>query len=305
MDELRAIRYFSATAEAGNFSAAAKRFSVPPSSISRRISDLEESLGAQLLTRTTRSVSLTEVGAKYLQQVNDVLRQLDQCNQSVREYQSEPTGQLKISTMVRFGEQILIPLLEEFSTLYPDVILDVMLTDEISKLDRDDVDIAIRGGYAPDEHIVAVHLLDNRFVAVASHQYLEKFGYPKSTKELPNHFGLYFKTPTGPTPWLSEIDGKWQDVSAPSLLTTNNGEWLSRNAIRGDGIAMMPRWALLPYFERGELIELTFDEPLSISQNQEMGVYMLYQKLAYDTPKVKAAVDFIRTRVRDHYTDFA
>jgi DNA-binding transcriptional LysR family regulator len=298
MDKLRALKYFAATVEAGNFTIAAKRFGVPASSVSRRIADLEESLGAQLLTRTTRSVVLTEVGQQYLQQVNAILAHLEQSDQAVRDYQTTPTGVLKISSMVGFGEQVLTPILDEFSERYPDVLLDVVLSDELSKLNRDDVDIAIRGGYAPDERVVAIHLMDNRFIAAASQHYLDKAGTPLSTLDLKNHRGLYFKTPMGPTPWLSEVNGQWQNVSAPSVLTTNNGKWLARKAIDGSGIVMMPRWVLQPYFERGELVELTFDEPLAITENQNFGVYMLYQKLSYATPKVKAAVDFITARVK-------
>ncbi|MGF1680026.1 LysR family transcriptional regulator [Photobacterium minamisatsumaniensis] len=298
MDQLRALKYFSATAEAGNFTSAAKRFNVPASSISRRIADLEASLGAQLLTRTTRTVALTEVGQQYLHQINTILDQLEQSDKAVKEYQATPKGRLKISAMVGFGEQILLPILDEFSALYPEILLDVVLSDELSKLDRDDVDIAIRGGFAPDERVVAIHLMDNHFIAAASQKYLQIHGVPSSTIELKEHKGLYFKTPMGPTPWLSEIQGQWQDVSAPSALTTNNGKWLARKAIGGVGIVMMPRWVLQPYFDSNELVELKFQEPLSITQNQHLGVYMLYQKLGYATPKVKAAVDFIAARVK-------
>lgn len=298
MDQLRALKYFTATVEAGNFSAAAKKFDVPASSISRRIADLEASLGAQLLKRTTRTVSLTEVGQQYYTQVTTLLQQLEQSDQAVKNYQTTPTGTLKISAMVGFGERILAPILDEFTLRYPDILLDVVLSDELSKLDRDDVDIAIRGGYAPDERVVAIYLMDNQFIPAASPSYLEKYGYPTSTKDLPNHKGLYFKTPNGPTPWLSEINGEWQEVSAPSVLTTNNGKWLADKAIQGAGIIMMPRWVLAPHLQQGELVELTFNEPLNITQNQTLAVYMLYQKLAYSTPKVKAAVDFIVARIK-------
>lgn len=298
MDQLRALKYFTATVEAGNFSAAAKKFDVPASSISRRIADLEASLGAQLLKRTTRTVSLTEVGHQYYTQVTTLLQQLEQSDQAVKNYQTTPTGTLKISTMVGFGERILVPILDEFTLHYPDILLDVVLSDELSKLDKDDVDIAIRGGYAPDERVIAIYLMDNQFIPAASPSYLEKYGYPTSTKDLPNHKGLYFKTPNGPTPWLSEINGEWQEVSAPSVLTTNNGKWLADKAIQGAGIIMMPRWVLEPHLQQGELVELTFHEPLNITQNQTLAVYMLYQKLAYATPKVKAAVDFILERIK-------
>ncbi|MGR5177339.1 LysR family transcriptional regulator [Vibrio parahaemolyticus] len=298
MDQLRALKYFIATVEAGSFTTAGKQFGVPASSVSRRIADLEASLGAQLLKRTTRTVSLTEVGTQYYAQVSDLVTQLEQYDQAVKSYQTTPTGTLKISSMVGFGERILAPILDEFSETYPDISLDVELNDQLSKLDRDDIDIAIRGGYAPDERVVAVKLLDNQFIPAAAPKYLEVYGLPASTRELPAHKGLYFKTPVGPTPWLSEISGEWQDVSAPSVLTSNNGKWLADKAIKGEGIIMMPEWVLKPYLEQGELVRLHFSEPIGITQNQNLGVYMLYQKLAYGTPKVKAAVDFIASRVK-------
>ncbi|QBF82868.1 LysR family transcriptional regulator [Shewanella maritima] len=301
MDQLRALKYFIATVDAGNFSAAATKFGVPASSVSRRIADLEASLGTQLLKRTTRSVSLTEVGAQYYAQVSPLVAQLQQFDQGVKNYQTTPKGKLKISTMVGFGERVLAPILDEFVQSYPEIELDVELSDKLSKLDRDDVDIAIRGGFAPNEHVVAHKLLNNQFIAVAAPSYIERYGMPQSSQDLPNHKGLFYRTPHGATPWLSLIDNQWRDVSAPSVLTTNNGSWLADKAISGEGILMMPEWVLKPYLASGELIKLNFAEPLAVTKNQELGVYMLYQKAAYAIPKVKVAVDFIMAQVKSAY----
>jgi DNA-binding transcriptional LysR family regulator len=299
MDQLKAIRYFISVVEAGSFSAAAIQFDVPASSISRRISDLEVSLGAQLLKRSTRLVSLTEIGQTYYGEVKDILIQLERSDQVVRSYQTQPMGRLKISSMVGFGENILIPLMDEFKQTYPDIVLDVVLSDELSSLSRDDVDIAIRGGYAPNERVLAVKLMSNQFVPVAAPSYLKQYGTPKSTEQLKQHKGLFFKTPMGPTPWLSEINGQWQDVTAPAELISNNGKWLVQEAIAGKGILMIPVWVVQPYLERGELMQLEFEQPLNITENANFAIYMLYQKLAYSTPKVKAAVDFITTKVKE------
>ena len=146
MDQLRALRYFCKVVETGSFTKAAESFSVPASSLSRRIADLEKSLGANLLKRTTRVVQVTEIGRVYYEQVQDVLAQLASSDESVRAYQASPTGILRISTMVTFGEEILMPLLDEFKHRYPEIILDVSFSDELSTLSRDEVDIAIRGG---------------------------------------------------------------------------------------------------------------------------------------------------------------
>ena len=301
MDQLKAIRYFISVVDLGSFSAAASQFDVPASSISRRISDLETSLGAQLLKRSTRLVSLTEIGQSYYGQVKDIVEQLEQSDHAVRSYQTKPMGRLKISSMVGFGERILIPIMDEFQQAYPDIVLDVVLSDELSSLSRDDVDIAIRGGHAPNERVLAVKLMANQFIPVASPSYLKLYGVPSHTLQLRQHHGLFFKTPMGPTPWLSEINGQWQQVTPPAKLITNNGKWLVQEAIAGKGVLMIPNWVVQPHLDNGELVQLTFDEPLNITENANFAIYMLYQKSAYAIPKVKAAVDFIAARVKGQF----
>ncbi len=299
MDQLRAIRYFSKVVETGSFTKAAKAFGVPPSSLSRRVSDLEKSLGATLLQRSTRIVKLTEVGRVYYNDVQQILNQLEQSKETVRSYQTTPMGRLRISSMVGFGEKILLPLLEEFSALYPQIVLDVSLSDELSALGRDDVDIAIRGGYAPNERVLAIRLMDNEFIPVASPSYLKKYGIPEHVMELKEHRGLYFKAPAGPTPWLCYVDEQWHDVSGPVVAMSNNGPWLAQKASNGEGILMSTRWALASYLESGTLQELTFEHELAVTQHADMAIYLLYQKQRYLVPKVKAAVDFLVGKIKE------
>jgi len=276
-------------------------FSVPPSSLSRRVADLEKSLGAILLKRSTRVVRLTEIGQSYYEQVQQILFQLEACDDAVKNYQTKPMGQLRISSMVGFGEAILLPLMDEFNQLYPDVVLDITLSDQLSALGRDDVDLAIRGGNVPDERVVAIKLMDNYFIPAASPGYLMRAGTPKHPKELPQHHGLYFRTPMGPRPWICELNGQWEDVSAKPVAICNEGKWLLQKAVKGEGVVMMPRWVLKPFLEQGTLTELMFEPKVSITQNTDIGVYLLYQKLRYQVPKIKAAVDFLAARVKGRY----
>lgn len=297
MDQLRAIRYFCKVVETGSFTKAAKVFNVPPSSLSRRVSDLEKTLGATLLKRSTRMVKLTEVGQVYYNDVQQILSQLEQSKETVRSYQTTPMGRLRISSMVGFGEKVVLPILDEFSALYPQIVLEVSLSDELSTLGRDDVDIAIRGGYAPNERVIAIRLMDNGFIPVAAPSYFTKHGMPSTAMELKNHSGLYFKTPTGPTPWLCYIEDQWHDVSGPAVAISNNGAWLAKKACNGEGVFMSTRWALASYLESGALQELIFEHDLAITQNADMAVYLLYQKQRYLVPKVKAAVDFLVEKI--------
>ena len=301
MDQLRALKYFAAVAQTGSFTKAAKQFDVPSSSLSRRVADLEKSLGASLLKRTTRSVQLTEIGRTYFSQVQDILLQLEQSNESVRSYQAKPMGLLRISAMVGFGERILLPLLEEFSELYPDVVLDISLSDELSALGRDDVDIAIRGGYAPNERVLAIRLMDNEFIPVAAPTYIAKHGMPKHPLELREHKGLYFRTPAGAQNWYYQQEEQWHTASVAHVAISNNGKWLAKKAANGEGIMMAPRWMLADYLQRGELQELPLEPALKVTQNAELAVYLLYQKQRYLVPKVKVAVDFLVARVKGKY----
>ncbi len=298
MDQLRALRYFAKVVEVGSFTRAAADFSVPPSSLSRRIADLEKSLGANLLKRSTRVVQVTEIGQIYYQQVRDILAQLEQSDESVRSYQAKPMGQLRISSMVGLGERLLLPLMDEFKSLYPDIVLDISLSDALATLGRDDVDLAIRGGYAPNERVQAIRLMNNEFIPVAAPGYLERMGRPERASELRQHRGLYFRTPVGPTPWLCELDGEWHDVSAPAVAVSNNSKWLATLAVRGEGVLMAPRWSLADYLARGDLEELLFRPALQVSQNPELAIYLLYQKHRYLVPKIKVAVDFLVSRVQ-------
>lgn len=298
MDKLRALKYFISVAETGSFTQSAEFFSVPPSSLSRRIADLETDLGATLFKRTTRVVKLTEIGQSYYQQVDKLLLELKQSDEAVRNYQSKPMGLLKISSMTGFGEAILLPLLDEFTDLHPEITLDIHLSDQLSDFGRDDVDLAIRGGYAPNERVVAIKLMDNKFIPVAAPAYLEEKGYPTKPLELKQHKGLYYRTPNGPTPWICELNGQWQDVSAPAEIISNAGAWLLEKAIKAQGIIMMPRWVLAPYLASGELIELRINPPITTTQNPAFGIYLLYQKQRYQIPKIKAAVDFLVARIK-------
>ncbi|MDC8829195.1 LysR family transcriptional regulator [Alteromonas gilva] len=293
MDKLRALTYFVETAENASFSAAAKRFDVPASSVSRRIADLESSLGAQLLKRSTRAVTLTEVGELFLNEAKGILARVKLAEQTVHNYQTEPSGVLKVSAMAGFGEQILLPILEDFANQYPNITLDVTVSDELTKLARDDVDIAVRGGFAPNEHVIAKRLMDNAFIPVAAPAYIAQHGLPETPLALTGHSGLFFKTPRGPNRWFCEINGQWHDVSGKTLLSSNSGRWLINSAVKGKGILMLPRWSVKRELATGQLVELTFEQPLQVSRGQDLGIYLLYQKVDYTSPKVKAAVDFI------------
>jgi DNA-binding transcriptional LysR family regulator len=299
MDKLRAIHYFIATVEMGGFSAAAKKYSVPASSVSRRIADLEQLLGTQLINRTTRHVNLTEIGDIYYQQVKRMTQIEDDAEQLIRAYQTEPSGTLSISSVVGFGETYLVPVLDEFRQQYPNVSIRLELSDTLTKLPEGNVDIAVRAGFAPDERVIAIKLMSNEFVPVASAEYLNKHGKPQNTDELKDHAGLFYLAPHGPVRWWSFIDNNWQEVSAKERLTTNSSQWLVEKTLSGEGIALLPNWLVKNEIRTKRLIQLDFRQPVSVTPEKTNAVYLLYRKQAYANPKIQLAVDFLRNKLQN------
>ena len=299
MDELRAIKYFLKVAETGSFTEAAHYFNVPPSSLSRRVSDLEADLNTTLLHRTTRVVKLTEVGKLYYQQTLDIYQQLHDAKEIVRSHNTEPQGLLRISSLVSFGERRLLPLLDEFNRQYPKVILDVTLSDELAVFSRDEADIAIRGGYAPNERVVAVPLLSNKFYPVASPKYIERYGAPKNIDDWQHHKAICFKGPSGTLPWLMQQQGQWKKVAIEPIAMSNNVPWLVSKAVNAEGILLAPRWCIQPNIESEELVELGIKPELFVRPSSDAGsIYLLYQKQQYQQAKIKAAVDFLTERLK-------
>lgn len=300
MDKLKAIHYFIATVEMGGFSAAAKKYSVPASSVSRRIADLEQLLGTQLINRTTRHVNLTEIGDIYYQQVKRLTQIEDDAEQLIKAYQTEASGTLSISSVVGFGETYLIPVLDEFRIQYPNVSIRLELSDTLTKLPEGNVDIAIRAGFAPDERVIAIKLMSNEFIPVASETYLKKNGIPTNSHDLKGHSGLFYLAPHGPIRWWSFIDNNWQDVSAKERLTTNSSNWLIQKTLSDEGIALLPNWLVEKEISSNRLIRLEFNQPVSVTPEKTNAVYLLYRKQAYANPKIQLAVDFLRNKLQNH-----
>ena len=159
-----------------------------------------------------------------------------------------------------------------------------MVSGELAVFNRDDVDIAIRSGYAPNERVVAVKLMDNNFCVIASPDYLKLTGMPSHPSQLKEHTGLYYRTPNGPTPWLAYYEKQWHDVSGSSAAISNSGQWLINKAINGEGILMLPRWSLQEELNDKQLVDIHFKQPVNIVQQMDLGVFLIYQKQRYAVP---------------------
>lgn len=298
MDKLRAMHYLLKVADTLSFSRAAKSFDVPASSISRRIADLEAELGVELLHRTTRTVRLTELGAQYVEQVRAGLAQLDDAEELVGQRGSTPSGTLRISAMPSYGQVLLLSALQDFSARYPDVLLDLHLSDAVVELGRDQVDIAIRGTRQPEGRVVARKLDPNHFMLAASPQYLKTKGMPRTLDDLQDHQALLYRGPNALIKWHGQDDDGWRELAVPPAFISNDGAALIAMACQHRGLVLLPEWGLMPYLQRGELLPVTMDQPVSVGRGGEAGIYLMYLRTRYQIPKVRVAVDFLVERLR-------
>ncbi|WP_186510899.1 LysR family transcriptional regulator [Caenimonas sedimenti] len=299
MDKLRALQYLIKVADTLSFSGAARAFGVPASSISRRISDLEEELGVELLHRTTRTVRLTELGALYLEQVRAGVSRLDDAEELVGQRSSTPSGTLRISTMPSYGQLLLLPALEDFSDRYPGIVIDLHLSDSLVDLGRDQIDLAIRGGPQPQDRVVARRLDPNRFILVASPKYLAERGTPKTLEdlELQGHSALYYRGPNAVIKWQGQEDGAWRELAVPAGFISNDGVSLVAMARKHRGLALLSEWGLRDALASGELVRVELEQPVAVGRGREAGIYLLYLQARYQVPKVRVAVEFLVGRL--------
>lgn len=296
MDKLRALQYLLKVADTLSFSRAGKVFGVPASSISRRIADLEAELGVELLYRTTRMVRLTEAGTRYVEQVRAGMAQLHDADELVSQRSKTVSGTLRISAMSGYGP-LLMPALLDFCDCYPDITLDVHLTDAVVDLGRDQIDIAIRGGRQPQERVVARKLDPNHFILAASPQYLAQMGTPRTLDDLCEHHALMYRGPNAVIKWQGLDDDGWNEIPVTPAFISNDGASLIAMACRHRGLVLLPEWSLKDNLRRGELVQVTLEQPVSVARGGDGGIYLLYLQPRYQIPKVRVVVEFLVGRL--------
>lgn len=300
MDKLKAMQYFCAIRTAGSFSAAARKEKVPVSTLSRAIQALEAELGAELVKRSTRHVALTEIGKIYVEQCQSILKAVERAEGQVGSYQSSPSGILRISALPFYAELRIQPLLEQFHSLYPDIILDLDLSNQVSDLSRDGIDIAFRGGSAPDERVIAQWIENNTPRLCASTRYLQQYGEPTTIVELAKHKAILYRATSSILKWHVSFNGEWHPIDIQPSLISSSGSAMLQALLTGQGMAMMPHWSVAKEVAKGKVEFLNFPETLSITASHpKTGIYMLYQKPQYEIPKIKVAVDYFKEKLKE------
>jgi DNA-binding transcriptional LysR family regulator len=288
MDRLQSMAVFVATVDKGSLSAAAEAFDISPPMAGKHIKQLEERLGARLLTRTTRRQSLTEIGKAYLEQCRLILAQVASAESGAQVLRATPRGKLRINAPVSFGTLVLAPALTHFLDQNPEVQAELTLNDRVIDLVDEGYDLAIRIGHLADSGLVARRLRDYDFLACASPAYLQRCGTPLHPEDLKNHQCLGFTHWSRRAGWaLGRTDtppGGWPG----SRFQSNNGLALRMAALEGFGLVLQHSALVAGDVASGRLV--------AVLQNYlppPLPMHVVYPRDHQPVPKLSRCVAFL------------
>ncbi len=293
MDVLAAFRVFVRVAEARSFSAVAREMGTTQPAVSRQVAALEEHLGARLLQRTTRSLALTEDGRDLLGHARRVLDSVEEAEASVGRRHSLPGGLVRLGSSSAFGRLYVAPRIERLLERYPELAIELRMSDSILDLVAEGIDIAIRVGTVQDSSLVARKIGSSRRITVASAGCIAQHGEPHHPSDLARLPCVIFTGSATPTEWLFESSDGPVSVSVTGRFRTDNGEAVREAVLAGLGFAVLPIWFFRTELTDGRLKPvLTGWEPPS---NAISAVYPSRRNLA---PRTRAVIDFFLDEFR-------
>lgn len=291
MDRLTAMEIFNRVVSEGSFSGAARVLNMSKSAVSKYISDLEERLGARLLNRTTRRLSLTDVGRAYQERCVRVLSDIAEMEAAVSYKTQQVGGLLKIAAPVTFSVKHLGAPLSEFLKTYPDINIELNLNDRRVGIVEEGFDVAIRiSRQLSDSSLIAAKLTTVRAITAASPAYLREHGTPQHPKDLADHNCLRYSNLGPISEWkFTDADGKETAIHATGSIAANNGEVLREAALDGIGIISGPSFLSGDCIKHGKLVQI-----LSDFSQEEFSVFAVYPHNRHLSAKVRRLVDFLK-----------
>jgi DNA-binding transcriptional LysR family regulator len=293
-DRARELEVFCAVSEGGSFSAAGRALGLTPSAVSRTLDRIESRLGARLLLRTTRALTLTAEGRTYLSAARRILADLDEAEQAIAD-QGAPRGRIRVSAAVSHGRICIVPLLGEFVRRYPNILVDINLSDGIVDVAAGQADVAVRGGPMPDSALTARRLSENGRTIVASPDYLARWGVPDTPEDLHNHNCLNFSFRRAEPVWPFRRDGVDYALKVRGAIEANSGETLGQLALDGVGIARIGNFSLGNAIAEGRLVPLLE----SFNPGDKEVFHALFVGGANMPARVRVFVDYLVERMDD------
>ena len=286
MDRFSAMKAFVAVADARGFAPAAQRLGVSPSVVTRLVARLENQLGIRLLQRTTRSVTLTDAGTRYLERARRILSDLEEAEESASAERARPTGRLVVSAPAMFGRLHVSPLMCRYLNQNPDVIGDLTLSDRVVNLIDDGIDLAVRIGHLADSSLIARTAGSTRRVLVASPSYLDRRGAPATPLELARHQTIQFRPLASVTEWSFSEGGRELRVPLASDYSTNSADAALWHAEHDGGLTFALSYQVVDAVQTGRLsIVLEAFEPAPLP------IHFVYPSSRLLSAKVRTFVE--------------
>ncbi|MEZ9232931.1 LysR family transcriptional regulator [Vibrio amylolyticus] len=288
MGQLESIQIFIKVVETGSITKASDQLGLAKSAISKRLSELEQQLGVKLINRTTRKSSITEAGQIYYQKSKLISEELDELNSEIASVQTHLVGTLKIAVPLSFGIEHLVPALDEFSKLHPDLKLDVDFSDRKVDLVQDGFDLAFRIGQLADSTLKAKAITPISHVLCASPDYLDEYGIPETPEDLKKHkFLRYSQMPLSGLQLVGENQQKFM-AQIDVVHSANNGEFLKAMALSGHGFTHLPKFIIWKELQNGTLKQI-----LTPYTPAPQNAYIVYPETRYLPQKSRALIDFL------------
>ena len=276
-------------ARAGGMSAAARQLDVTPAAVSKRLAQIEARLGVRLFNRSTRRLSLTAEGEVYLESARRILDEIEDLDQLIASRQDSPRGRLKVNAPLGFGRSYIAPAIAEFAQKYPDVTLQLQLTDSPADFVRDAFDVAIRFGDQPDTRLIARKIAPNRRLVCASPGYLKTHGVPTTPHDLARHQCIVLRqNEDAYSLWRFTKGRRSETVKVRGALSSNDGEVTLTWGLAGLGILQRAEWDLARYLRSGRLVRVLEDYALP-----QADIYAVFPERHHLSAKVRIFVDFL------------
>ncbi len=282
------MRTFVGVVSEGSFSGAAKRLEMSPQLVSKYVAQLESRLGARLINRSTRRLSITEVGQAYYERCQVILADIDEMESAVGDAVAEARGTLRINAPMTFGTMHLSKAIAEYQCLQPAVTVDLTLDDRVVDIVSEGYDIAIRIGQLRESSLVARKLAPVRLVVCGAPDYLAERGVPNSPRDLKDHDCLRYTLSSDAARWRFKDGERTQDVEVKGSFLANNGDAIRLAALAGKGLILQPTFIVGDDIRAGRLTHI-----LEAFEAEPMAVYAVYAHRQYLSGKVRTFVDFL------------
>ena len=291
MDRLTELTLFVAAVQDGSLAAAGRRLGMTPAMAGKYVAALEAELGVRLLHRTTRKLSLTDVGRTYYERSKRVLEEMEDADREARDLHGEPRGTLRVTAPMTFGALHLGAPIAKFVSSYPEAFVEMTLDDRYADLVESGIEMAIRIGHLADSSLIARRIAPCHMVACASPAYLERKGYPQSPADLAAFDLLSYNMSRSPGSWtFTDAAGRSSSPQATPRLSTNNVQLLQSAALNEGGIAYGPTFVFGSYLETGALRQV-----LPSYKTITLPIYVVYPSTRHVTAKVRHFVELLES----------